>query len=181
MREEIFLFSFPIPRITITIIMINLSTEPQRSGIGVTKKSRYTADKKENNAYNREYGSSPVFPFQAGEIIAGAEEVFDFYQDKPAMQKYGSFTNFVIQNNSSTNLTIYLNQDRNRQFFIPAGTIRSFEKDDIQGGVLSLIIKNSGSATANANEVSLEVFKVGTQIESTFKKLHKKFFKLGGF
>ena len=161
--------------------MINLSTEPQKSGIGLTKKSRYTQDKKENNAYSRTYGSSPVFSFAGSELVAAAEELHDFFEDKPAMQKYGSFTNFTIQNNSASELKLYLNQDRNRVFTIPAGVIRTFEQQDIQGGVLSLIVKNNGSTTITAGLVTLEVYKIGAEIESSFQKLHKKFFKIGGF
>ena len=92
-----------------------------------------------------------------------------------------SFTNFNIVNVSSQAIIVYLNQARDRSFFIPASTSRTFARDDIQGGVQSLIIKNAGAGTIDASDIRLEVFKVGEQIEDAFQKIHKKFFKLGAF
>lgn len=162
--------------------MANLITSPQRTGfIPITKKEKATFQKKEGNAYNREYGNSPVFSFVNEDITAGASELIDFFQDKPAIQKYGAMTNFIIQNNSSVELKVYLNQSQDRIFTIPAGVIRSFTQEEIQGGVISLLIKNNGLGTATAGLISVETFKVGVQIESTFQKLYKKFSKIGGY
>lgn len=96
------------------------------------------------------------------------------------MEKYGSFSNFTIQNISTQNIQVYLNQSKDRVFFIPASTSRTFEKNDINGGVQSLIIKNAGAGTVDTETITLEVFKVGEQIEDAFQRLHRKFFKLGG-
>lgn len=159
----------------------NLSLSPTRSEKVLTKKGMSTQGDKESNRYNRDYSNSPVFPFANAEILTGKEELFDFFRDKPAMEKYGSFTNFNVVNVSSEAIIIYLNQARDRSFFIPASTSRTFSKDDIQGGVQSLIIKNAGSGTISASEIRLEVFKVGEQFEDVFQKLHKRFFKLGAF
>ena len=159
----------------------NLSLSPQRSDKAITKKQLATIGDKESNRYNRDYSNSPVFPFQNAEILTDKEELFDFFRDTPAMKKYGSFTNFNIVNVSSQAIIVYLNQARDRSFFIPASTSRTFARDDIQGGVQSLIIKNAGAGTIDASDIRLEVFKVGEQIEDAFQKIHKKFFKLGAF
>jgi len=161
--------------------MINLSTAPQRSDQAITKKQLATISERESNRYNRDYSNSPVFSFVNAEILTTKEELFDFFRDKPAMEKYGSFTNFNIVNVSSQAIIIYLNQARDRSFFIPASTSRTFSKSDIQGGVQSLIIANAGAGTIDAEDIRLEVFKVGEQIEDAFQKIHKKFFKLGAF
>ncbi len=159
----------------------NLVTSPTRSDKVVTKKQLATQGDKESNRYNRDYANSPVFPFVNAEILTGKEELFDFFQDKPAMQKYGTFTNFNIVNVSAEAIIVYLNQARDRSFFIPASTSRTFDKTDLQGGVQSLIIENAGSGTISASEIRMEVFKVGEQFEDAFKKIHKRFFKLGAF
>lgn len=161
--------------------MENLSTAPAFSRVAITKKGRYTQNKRESNAYNRENAPSPVFSFQIEELTTGKEELLDFFQDKPNMKKYGAMTNVIIQNNSTQLLQVYLNQDRNRVISVPAGTIRSLEQNEIQGGVISLIVRNADSGTVNTNEVIVEVLKVGVEIESTFQKLYKKFSKIGGF
>jgi len=160
--------------------MGNISLAPQRANELITKKQNATYKQKESNSYSRKYESSPVFSFQNAEILTGKNELFDFFRDKPKMEKYGSFSNFTIQNVSSQNIQVFLNQATDRVFFIPASTSRTFEKADIQGGVQSLIIKNAGAGTIDADTITLEVFKVGEQIEDAFKRLHKKFFKLGG-
>ena len=159
----------------------NLDLSPRRSEKALTKKGQATQLDKESNRYNRDYSNSPVFSFENAEILTTKEELFDFFRDKPAMEKYGSFTNFNIVNVSSQAIIIYLNQARDRSFFIPASTSRTFAKSDIQGGVQSLIIKNAGAGTIDASDIRLEVFKVGEQIEDAFQKIHKKFFKLGAF
>jgi hypothetical protein len=159
---------------------MNLSTAPM-SGKVFTKKQLATKGEKESNRYNRDYANSPVFPFANAEMLTGTEELFDFFRDNPKMEKYGSFTNFNIVNVSSEAIIIYLNQARDRSFFIPASTSRTFAKSDIQGGVQSLIIANAGSGTIAVDEIRLEVFKVGEQFEDAFQKIHKKFFKLGAF
>lgn len=161
---------------------MNLSLAPSFSGKAFTKKGQYVQDKKETNAYNREYSASPVFSFNAGVLSAGEETLLDFFEDKPAMQKYGAMTNIVISNNSAVELKIYLNQDRNRIITVPAGVIRSLEQHEIQGGVISAIVKNNDGSTATTDgQVIIETFKTGVEMESTFQKLHKKFFKIGGF
>ena len=159
----------------------NLDLSPRRSEKALTKKGQATQVAKESNRYGRDYANSPVFPFVNAQILTGEEELFDFFRDTPAMEKYGSFTNFNIVNVSSQAIIVYLNQARDRSFFIPASTSRTFEKTDIQGGVQSLIIANAGAGTIASSEIRLEVFKIGEQFEDAFQKIHKKFFKLGAF
>lgn len=161
---------------------MNLSTAPNYSGSGfMSKKQKATFDKREGNAYNREYEPSPVFSFSGSALATQEEEVFDFFEDAPRSRKYGSMSNLVVQNSSSQAIRVYLNQDRNRSFTIPGGVIRSWDSDEIQGGVNSITIKNIGSGSISASEVFVETFKVGTQISTSFQNIHKKIFKLAGY
>ena len=148
----------------------------------LTKKQQFIKEKEESTRYNREFAPSPVFSFDNSEIATDGEEILDFFEDKPKMGKYLPMTNLVVSNNSAVRINIALNQDRTRVINLPAGVIRVLEKDEIQGGISSLIIINKSSTTVvAADTVNIEVFRVGEQISSTFQKVHRRIFSIGGF
>lgn len=159
-----------------------LNLAPQFGNPPITKKEAFTLKQRESNSYSRENEPSPVFSFKNGSMVSGSVEVFDFFEDKPEIRKYGIMQNLVITNSSGKEILLFLNQDNNRVFVIPAGVIRSFDQNEISGGISSVRIKNNdGSGTISANEITVEVFRKGIEFSTIFQKIHKRIFKIGGF
>lgn len=160
-----------------------LTLEPTRPKVPTTKKGQFVFKKQSENvnSYSRTYENSPTFSFTSSELTSGQEEVFDFFEDKPKMRKYGAMNILTISNSGSQSFAIYPNQDKHRFFNVPAGTIRVLTEDDLNAGLLSFTLENTGSGTASANDVVIETYKRGVSQESITKNIHKKLFRFGRF
>jgi hypothetical protein len=106
----------------------------------------------------RSASGSPNFPHNAGALLTGAVTIIDFNIRASRQSKYAPFNRLKIINNSSYDIIIYINQDTNNAYVIPAGTIESINKESIPA-LWSVKIENIGSGTIASGEVRLEVQK----------------------
>lgn len=127
------------------------------------------------NAYQRKF-KSPPFSFSNGSTItAGSFFLFDFYQDNTTSQSYGAFNNLFVSNASSSNdILIYPNQRQDRGGVIVPHTVNETLGQESIGAVSSLLIKNNGTTTINANEIRITVWKDDATPASVFARLHEK-------
>jgi len=129
-----------------------------------------------NTDYRRTYEASPFFEFSNAEISASGVWLIDLETQKPASQKYLPLSNLRVVNNSTKNITIFVNQ-KTEGVTIPAGTIISLDRFSI-GNFQSLKILNLNSTSAiSTNELKISCWREGIVVEEAFKKLHKAFFK----
>jgi hypothetical protein len=156
--------------------MYNLRTEPTFLGLPMTKKAQKVSKDKDRIPYNRKYGNSPTFTFTNGALTTTSSETIDIHEDKPESRKYGVMNQMTIANASSYAIRIYPNQDTERYFIVPGGSIRIFDESDLNAGVLSFRIYNQGSGTISANEITIEVYKKGVTTEGTLQNINKKIF-----
>lgn len=132
------------------------------------------------NEYSRKYDASPFFPFNNSAILTTAEELFDIHRKTPATEKYGTFTDLSISNNSSYGIWLYPAQNRDRGIFIPSGVTQNFDRSSLGGGYTSFIIANAGAGTIAANEIRITCFKTGVDTNSIIKTATKLFVRALG-
>jgi hypothetical protein len=137
--------------------------------------------KSKPNEYSRTYEASPIFPFANASLTAGSTQVFDIHSLTPTSEKYGTFTNLRVANNSSVNILVNPAQNTSRAILIPSGTIVELDRNALGGGFTSFSLTNaSGVATANADEVKMEVYKQGITSDILIKQAHRNFFRMFG-
>jgi len=124
--------------------------------------------------YYRTYDASPIYTFQNASLATNEEWLIDIAEDKPDARKFLPLTNVQFTNNSSSDVYIYINQNRNNAKIIPAGVSITFDRSVIPA-INSLIVKNVGTAmTASTFEVS--IWKQGVVVDEAFRQLHKAFY-----
>ena len=130
----------------------------------------------ENADYTRLYGPSRAFRFSnASTISTGATYLIDFESEDRASQKYLPFDNIRIINSSSYDVILYVNQDANNTFLIPAGTIFNADSN-ITPSIRYVKIVNNGSGTITANQISVSVLKEGQKADTIAQGLHQFIF-----
>jgi len=160
--------------------MTNISTAPKKTGKAPgTKKEVSAIGQNRVNYYNRTYDGSPVFTVSHSQISPQNEVLIDIEVEKPAADKYGNMTNFLITNNSNSDLEVFINQDRTRILTVPSGTVRQVDEEELNGGLHSYIVKNNDAGnTINAGEVKTEFYKKPITGQQFFRQTHKKITKL---
>lgn len=132
--------------------------------------------------YIRKYGPSRPFRFSnANQILTGAMYLIDFDSDDKDAQLYLPFDNLRIINNSSYDIDAYINQDKNRIYTIPAGTIFNADATIIPA-ISYLKIINAGTGTISAGQIITTVQKIGVGADTIAQNLHQFVFgvKKGG-
>lgn len=106
--------------------------------------------------YERKYAASPLFPLKnASTITAGSYYAYDWEVSNAASVKYLPFNFLQVQNNNSTYaVELYVNGDINPIDVIPAGVIRSYDKNTLPA-FRAVLVKNIGSGTIAANAINL--------------------------
>lgn len=136
--------------------------------LGITSSS----DNRIENEYGRKYDVSPVFPFNNSALASGEYALIDFAEDKPAMKKYLPMNSVRVVNASSENITVYVNQKRDRGLFIPANTIQNIPAD-IFPSINSLLYKNEGSGTISQNQINFLISKDKVTTDILAKKIFR--------
>lgn len=131
-----------------------------------------STDEQVSNDYGRKYDVSPVFPFNNAELTAGEFALIDFAEDKPNMKKYLPMNNVRVVNASSENITVYVNQKRDRGLFIPANTIQNIP-NDIFPSMNSILYRNEGTGTISANQINFLISKDQVTTDILAKKIFR--------
>lgn len=139
-----------------------------------------------NRSYRREFETSPQFFISndgvtyAGAVTDTAPLAADLETiESGKAKKYMPFTDIEIVNNSSVALFFYPNQDTDRKIVIPAGVIKTLDKNDMPALSSFQIFTKSG--TAAVDEIEVTVWKRGVVQDDMAKIQHKKMFQKGGF
>lgn len=153
----------------------------ENTGLSKKQAKLKEIEKKNVNEYTRVYEASPIFPFSNATLSAGATEVFDIHSKTPSSEKYGTFTNLRIANNSSVNILLNPAQNTARAVLIPSGTIVELDRNALGGGFTSWSITNaSGSSSATAGDIKMEAYKQGVTSDQLIKQAHRSFFRAIG-
>ena len=130
-----------------------------------------------NQSYSREYEASPSFQWiNASSILAGATVNVSWETEDATTQKYLPFNFTRIVNNGEADLWFYANQQTNKAFYVPAGTIISIDRATLPA-LSSFTIKNAdGSTSISANKIIVTNSREGQTSDSVIERLHKRLF-----
>jgi hypothetical protein len=128
----------------------------------------------ERQTFNRKYDVSPIFPFANLTAVApSTEEIFDFESRNRATGKYLPFNSLRILNNSNVDISVSINQKRDRAIVVPAGTIQPID-NTIAPAISSLLITNlDGTNNIEIGEVRLMISKDNVTTDLLAKKVFK--------
>lgn len=130
----------------------------------------------DNRPFNRRF-KSPVFPFSnTSTISANARYIWDFHELNTTTRKYGSFNNLRIYNGSTSTILVYPNGDTSQSIPIASGVTTTLDQQ-VMGFISSLQIEEASAGSITANQIRIMVWKDLTNFESTFSRVHEKFFK----
>jgi len=120
---------------------------------------------------------SPFFSFRNSATIATTlTYLFDYHRDNLRTEKYGSFNNLSITNNSDEDIIVYPNQNKNEGgIIIPGNTEKSFDQRFFPS-TTSLLIENVGSGTIAINGVRVSIWKDRTEIQTIASNIHERIF-----
>lgn len=128
------------------------------------------------NEYGRKFRPSPIFSFSnSGTIASNGTDIFDFGEDNTASQKYLPFNNLRIVNNSSEDIKVYINQNRNKFVLVTANSI-SLATPDVFPAIRTVLIENVGSGTIAVGEISIVAYKNNVTPELVTQRAHEKIF-----
>ena len=130
--------------------------------------------------YTRRFGNSPRYSFFCGDLAASASEVYEFESDNPPCAKYMPFNQATITNASTQPVLFYFNQDATNYFYIPAGTIFTFEPSEMSA-LWSFRITNQGTGAITTGQVILTYQKIAPATDEIARSLHKKAYLGGGY
>ena len=126
-------------------------------------------------SYSRNFETSPLFNFANSELSAGETQLIDLELDNSSIKKYLPLNNVNVQNNSGQNIEVIFNQNEQKKFFMPNGTIISFDESVIPA-VNYISIKNRGSTTITAGTVNITTYRKGVTEETVIQNVHKRLF-----
>lgn len=126
--------------------------------------------------YSRQYEASPSFQWINGSTItAGSQINVSWETQDSTSQKYLPFNFTRIVNNGEADIWFYANQDTDKAYYVPAGTIISIDRSSLPA-ISSFIVKNAGSNTITANKIIITNSKEGQTSDSVIERLHKRLF-----
>lgn len=128
--------------------------------------------------YRRKYESSPNYQWENSSSITDDNLIrVSWETEDTTTQKYLPFNFTRIINNGETDIYFYPNQDEERGFLVPKGTIQSFDGRTIPA-LSSFAIKRATATTITANKIVISNHKEGQTADSIVQRLHKRV--LGG-
>jgi len=104
----------------------------------------------------KEVSVSPVFRDTNASLNAGSSWILDYTEGTTQKYTYTPFNRAIITNDSSEDLDVYINQRSDVVVKVPSGTVKNLTGFSIY----SLKIKNIGSASISAGDITVEVTKV---------------------
>ena len=123
--------------------------------------------------YARKYKSIPFNFSNLTTIATGTFYLFDYWQDNNKSQKYGSFNNLFVSNNSDQDIVIYPNQDQEAGGVpVPNRSEKGFDSNIIPM-TSSLLIENIGSGTIGIGELRIVVWNDQTEINRLVSRAHE--------
>jgi len=113
----------------------------------------------------RKFAGSPIFTggSENDSISSGSIVVYDFAKNAAQSEKYAPF-NFIkiINNDTSNDLTVKINQDDDKTVSVPAGTIIDYDGESFPA-IWGVQVKNEGTGTNSAFRLEVQKEVINTQ------------------